>query len=69
MMVAGPHLFDAIRRTRPRLSQGEFTDEPVRQSLIHEGGLLGLRLPGTVFDIGNPGGYRSCLEQLNRTEI
>ena len=53
MMVTGAHIFDAIGRTRPTVSSGEFTDEPVRSLLLKEKGLLGYRLPGTVFDIGN----------------
>lgn len=60
MMMAGPHLFDAIRRARATLTHGEFTDEPVRRLLLQERGLLGVRLPGEVFDIGNPQGYRRC---------
>ena len=65
MMVCGPHLFDAIRRTRDTVTEGEFTDEPVRRLLLEERGLLGLRLPGQVFDIGNPEGYVRCREKLS----
>ncbi len=65
IMVCGAHLFEAIRRTRGTVTEGEFTDEPVRRFLLREGGLLGLKLPGQVFDIGNPEGYVRCRQQLN----
>jgi UTP--glucose-1-phosphate uridylyltransferase len=65
MMVAGAHIFEAIGRMRPTVQRGEFTDEPVRKLLLKENGLLGYRLPGTVFDIGNPQGYAMCVQHLN----
>ncbi len=68
MMVCGPHLFDAIRRARDTVTEGEFTDEPVRRLLLEERGLLGLKLPGQVFDIGNPEGYARCRQQLSATQ-
>lgn len=64
IMATGPHIFDAIHGSRPQPLKGEHTDETVRQALLLGGGLLGLRLPGTVFDIGNPAGYRSCIADL-----
>ncbi len=64
IMVVGPHLFDAIRRARPDRPRGEYTDQHFRQLLARERGLLGVRPPGTVFDVGNPVGYRLCLERL-----
>lgn len=65
IMVCGAHLFEAIRRTRGTVTEGEFTDEPVRRLLLKERGLLGLKLPGQVFDIGNPEGYARCRQQLS----
>jgi UTP--glucose-1-phosphate uridylyltransferase len=65
MMVAGAHIFEAIGRMRPTVQRGEFTDEPVRKLLLKEKGLLGYRLPGTVYDIGNPQGYAMCVQQLS----
>lgn len=65
MMVTGPHLFGFIRRAREDPRQGEFTDEPVRRLLLKERGLLGVRLPGSVHDIGNPEGYSFCSNQLS----
>lgn len=64
IMIAGPHIFDLIRCARERWHSAELTDEPVRRLLLEERGLLGLRLPGTVYDVGIPAGYRLCVEQL-----
>ena len=58
--VYGPYLFSYIERAQKHLKKGEFTDEPVRKLLLREKGILGLQLPGNVFDIGNPDGYRRC---------
>lgn len=63
IMVSGAHIFDAIRRARRSVPKGEFTDEPVRKLLLSERGLLGLRLPGVVYHIGSPAGYRLCVQQ------
>ena len=63
--IFGPHIFDAIRRARNTVTQDEFTDQPVRDLLLKERGLLGVRLPGEVFDTGDPEGYKRCLEQVN----
>ncbi len=62
LMVTGPHLFDVIRRARPLEPDREFTDEPVKNLLVQQDGLLGVHLPGRVFDIGNPTGYQQCCE-------
>lgn len=64
MMIAGAHVFETIRRARGCVNQGEFTDEPVRTLLVKERGLLGVSLPGTLHDIGNPAGYAHCLKQV-----
>ena len=63
MMVTGAHFFDAVRQVRPDSSEGEFTDGPVRSMILEKRGLLGVRLPGCVFDIGNPAGYASCVRK------
>ncbi len=62
--VSGPHLFDHIEITRSTVSKGEFTDYPVRTSILKERGMTGCLLAGTVFDIGNPGGYELCLTYM-----
>lgn len=64
MTVCGPHVFEAIRRTRPAVRHGEFTDESVHAFMLETWGMLGLCLPGEVFDIGNPRGYRRCLDVI-----
>ncbi len=60
--ISGSHLFDHIEMTRSSVSTGEFTDYPVRLSILKELGMVGCKLPGTVFDIGNPKGYELCLK-------
>jgi len=62
--ISGPHLFDHIERTRSSVSTGEFTDYPVRISILKERGMVGYFLAGTVFDIGNPKGYELCLNYM-----
>lgn len=68
MGVWNSHYFDAIRRVRPTITEGEFTDGPVAELILKEKGILGMTLPGRVFDIGHPAGYRYCLDQLSQGE-
>ena len=63
--ISGPYLFDYIERTRETVVDKEFTDFPVRRLILKERGTLGYRLPGTVFDIGNPKGYKQCTDYIN----
>ncbi len=62
--ISGPHLFNYIERARSVVTEGEFIDVPVRQLMIKERALLGVRLPGTLFDVGNPKGYELCKNYL-----
>lgn len=62
--IVGPHLFDYIERARHLVAGGEFTDVPVRDLMLAERTILGCRVPGIVFDIGNPEGYELCLKHL-----
>ncbi len=62
--VSGPYLFEYIERLRGSVREKEFTDFPVRSLILSERGTLGYRMPGTVFDIGNPDGYKQCLEYM-----
>lgn len=62
--ISGPHIFEYIRRLRDSIKEGEFTDVPVRSLMLEEKGLLGCRLSGNVFDIGNPKGYEFCLSYI-----
>jgi len=63
--ISSPFIFDYIERARGMVKEGEFTDIYVRSLVLKEKGLLGCRLPGTVFDIGNPQGYRKCLAHVS----
>jgi UTP--glucose-1-phosphate uridylyltransferase len=65
--ISGSHLFEYIKRARDAIKEKEFTDVPVRTLMLKEKGLLGCRLPGTVFDIGNPRGYELCLRYIRKT--
>jgi len=64
MMVTGRHLFDVIRRARDTRTGDEFTDQPVRASLVEAYGMVGVEVPGEVFDVGNSEGYRRCQRAL-----
>ncbi|MFH1625298.1 MAG: sugar phosphate nucleotidyltransferase [Pseudomonadota bacterium] len=59
--ISGPHIFEYVERARGLIKKGELTDLPVRTLILRDRGLLGCRLPGNVFDIGNPKGYELCL--------
>jgi UTP--glucose-1-phosphate uridylyltransferase len=65
-MISGSEIFQFIRRAREISTGPEFTDGPVRNLIIRERNLLGVRLPGRVFDTGNPEGYRQCLSYISR---
>jgi UTP--glucose-1-phosphate uridylyltransferase len=65
IMVTGMHFFTAIRYARPAIGDEEFTDGAVRNVILERTGMLGVRLPGRVFDIGNPAGYAFCLRYVN----
>jgi len=66
--VHGAHLFDEIRRARVHRHPGEFNDQPVRALISRERGLLGARVPGTVFDLGDPLGYAYCQARSERAQ-
>jgi|Deesub1362B_J571_1020462.scaffolds.fasta_scaffold00036_16 UTP--glucose-1-phosphate uridylyltransferase len=57
-------IFDYIRRAREMVREGELTDVPVRMLMLQQKRLLGCRLPGRVFDVGNPTGYNHCVEYI-----
>jgi UTP--glucose-1-phosphate uridylyltransferase len=70
IIISGHHLFDYIEKARCLVKRDEeFTDTPVRMLILKERELLGCRLPGTVFDIGNPTGYELCLSYIKRTYV
>lgn len=62
--ITGPHLFDYIKRARPKDLQNEFTDGPVRSLILQERTILGLKLSGNIYDIGFPLGYEFCCNQI-----
>jgi UTP--glucose-1-phosphate uridylyltransferase len=62
--ITGSHVYDYIERARKKTDKEEFTDYRVRSLMLGERGLLGLRLPGRVFDVGNPAGYAMCLRHV-----
>ena len=66
-LSSGSQLFDCIEQARESVEQGEFTDMPVRTLIMQQHGLLGCRLPGMVFDIGNPLGYEQCQQYMAKT--
>jgi UTP-glucose-1-phosphate uridylyltransferase len=68
-LSSGSHLFDCIEQARASVKQGEFTDMPVRTLIMQQKGLLGCRLPGPVFDIGNPLGFKNCRRYLARQAV
>ena len=68
-LSSGSHLFDCIEQARESVEQRELTDMPVRTLIMQQQGLLGCRLPGPVFDIGNPLGYERCLQHLAKEEV
>ncbi len=65
MWVSGPHLFDYIEKSRSAVGVNqELTDFHVRLEMMKTMDILGCRLPGTLFDIGNPVGYELCKAYL-----
>ncbi len=62
--ISDPHIFEYIERLRHTTKEKELTGASVRNLMLKEKRLLGCRLPGTVFDIGNPRGYELCLEHI-----
>ena len=66
--ITGPHFFDCIEMARLSLKPGqELTDIMVRSLILEERQIVGYRLPGRLFDIGNPDGYRRCLEFIRQS--
>ena len=65
MWVAGPHIFDYIEKARLTIGENqELADLDVRLEMMKTMDILGCRLPGTLFDIGNPAGYELCKAYL-----
>jgi len=62
--IVGAHIYQYIRKAKQQHTSGEFVDVPVKKLLVKEKTVLGVPLPGLVFDVGNPEGYRLCLEYI-----
>jgi UTP--glucose-1-phosphate uridylyltransferase len=62
--IVSPDIFDYIDRARRSVATGELTDGPVFDLMLRERELIGFRLPGSVFDIGNPAGYELCRKAM-----
>ena len=64
--IYAPGFFEILRRARKTVEEGEFTDFYTRKIIIEEKRYIGCLLPGTIFDIGNPTGYRLCQDYVGR---
>ena len=64
MAITGPHIFSYIDMAREKDKGRELTDGPIRRLMIKERMVVGCRLPGRLFDVGNPRGYSLCLEYI-----
>lgn len=69
MLTSGSYLFNYIEQARKTIRDEEFTDTPVRRLIMKDKGLLGCRLPGVVFDIGNPIGYEICQQFMVKQKV
>ncbi|RME63510.1 MAG: hypothetical protein D6778_09525 [Nitrospirae bacterium] len=63
--IAGPHIYRYIERARRFHREGEFIDIAFRALMVKEKTILGVPLPGLVYDVGNPEGYRLCDKKLS----
>lgn len=63
--VCGAHL---MRRVGELLASadGELDEVPVYQEIAREGGLLGLRVPPPLFDVGHPAGFLAAGAYLHQ---
>jgi UTP-glucose-1-phosphate uridylyltransferase len=67
--LAGGDYMTSIREALARFPQGEVSDGMVRRLMLERGARFwGLRLPGTVHDVGNPAGYAACRRQMGESE-
>lgn len=64
MGIFMPHLFSYLEKIRGELE--EWDDTPAIQAILRDRRVLGKILEGTGFDVGNPIGYRSANEMINK---
>lgn len=62
--ICGPHIFEYIKKARGMTQERELTDTPVRNAMLKERRILGFKVRGIVYDIGNPEGYAACLHAV-----
>jgi UTP--glucose-1-phosphate uridylyltransferase len=63
-------VFDLFEAVRGRLSPGaELDDVPVLQALAERGGLVGVPLAGSFYDVGVPEGYSAALAALGASDV
>jgi UTP--glucose-1-phosphate uridylyltransferase len=63
--IAAWDYFQAIEDVSRLVSTGELTDEMVRTRMLEKGTVFyGLSVPGNIYDVGNPSGYRLCQSRL-----
>jgi UTP--glucose-1-phosphate uridylyltransferase len=59
-----PHLFSYLEKIGPELEQWD--DTPAIQAILRDKRVLGKILEATGFDVGNPIGFRSANEMINK---
>jgi UTP--glucose-1-phosphate uridylyltransferase len=63
--IAQSDYFQAIEDVARLAGEGELTDEKVRRHMLERGTVFyGCSLPGRIYDVGNPPGYRLCQGSL-----
>lgn len=66
--VLGPGFYDVLEATGP-LPEGEWDDVPAFQALANGDGLVGHRLEGCHFDVGQKEGYLAAMNYLFERDI
>lgn len=64
--IADRDYFQAIEEMARQTGTGELTDESVRGHMLERGAVFyGVSVPGSIYDVGNPAGYRLCQSRLH----
>lgn len=66
--VCHSDIFSFFDEVRPGVS-GEFDEVPVYQEVVRRRGLIGVRIPMPLLDVGNPSGYLAAQQLISRREI
>jgi UTP--glucose-1-phosphate uridylyltransferase len=68
--ISGPHVFKDIEQSRNIIKKGEeLSDRHVRIQTMKERELYGCLLNGSLYDIGNPEGYKECQKYAENLEV